>query len=952
MKNKKYNFMSLSLIGLMCVPVLAACNVSNEEKYIENLKYDGETISWESVSNAKNYKYKINDGDEQIVSQNEGKISVQYDSKGEDFKFYVEAVIKDGSSNNPTYTINFENIGQVTGLTIEDGLLKWEPLAEADKYQIIFNGDIIPTYVGTTSYEVDAGNFKYQVRGIKTSVNITNGNDPYYSVWSEALTGSVLEATENLQYDSEVFTWDRVNGATSYKVKIDSTEYDVTSNRFEYVAGDEDFTISIKAIGNKTNKIYDSLWSEPKTYQYIAPIEGLTVVDGVLTWSEPENASKYKIKINGIVLEDELITNEYDALSSGQSYRIQILPIGTGDFYFSHWSNEITVNILRSPVVSFSDNVIRWNQVAGAAGYSLKIEKNNETIFSTTLGSEVFVYNYPFDASGDYQVYVKATTLGIGGIYESKWSEGYSVKRLGTPTNALVTNRPLEQNQVSISFNPVPGATSYKLLADDVEIASANKSTTFSVDLSKITSQAEESVVNFKIIAVGGITSSGAVLDSNNPLEFNVKELGTPQNLMINGNQISWDAVNNTSKYVLTIDGKRTEVTTTSYTITDLSAGNHTIYVQAMGNGEDVITSGFSNSLVVKKLNKPTNLTISNGLLTWDMVPSATAYKVVLGNETFNADTNQFNLLGYDSYISEGIGTQISVYAIGNGSNIIDSDVSNTKTYSKYSRPTNLKLLGDNLVWNASTINSINCNNYKLYITNDIDGNKTEVSVTGTSYSLSNFSAGQYSVYVVAKGDYVSSIDSPSSNVFSFTKLEKISSVTRSGTTISWDPVVGASGYQIKTSKDATWQSINTNSFTPTFSTEGQFEVSIRAIGDGISVADSDVYSFAQNVRRLTQPVGDDSLSYVNSFRVERFDSRIYVTLNKQKYATGYKMFVGGIDRSNVLDEDDETITFLFTMTIVGGTYNIQVQVLGNVMDENGTFLLDSNLSSEITIVY
>ena len=949
MKNKFLNSM-FAFVGLMCLTTFSSCDVFEGEKYIENLTYDGTTISWESVSNAKNYIYRIDDGAEQLISQNDGKITVQYDSKGLDFKFFVEAVIKENSDKNPSYTINFENIGQVTGLKIENGLLKWDLLDEADKYQILYNGDIVTSFVGTNSYETSPGDFKYQVRGIKTNTEITNGNNPYYSIWSEALTGSILKSVENLKYDSETFTWDRVEGATSYVIKIGNFEYETNKNEYDYVAGDEDFDISLKAIGNIEQSIYDSVWSEKKTYQYIAPIENLDVVDGKLVWSAPENAVKYKIKINGIIQDEELVENEYDALASGQSYRIQILPLGSGDFYFSHWSNEITVNILRSPVVSFSDGVIRWNQVSGAAGYSLKIEKSGGVIFTTSVGQETFVYNYPFEDSGDYLVYVKATTLGIGGIYESRWSNPYSVKRLSTPSNPLITNRPLEQNQVSISFNPVVGASGYKLFADDVEIASTTNSTTFSVDLSKMTSKAEESVVNFKITAIGGVNDRGAILDTINPLEFNVKKLATPQNLMINGNEISWDSVNNTSKYVLTIDGKRTEVTTTSYTLTDLSAGTHSIFIQAMGNGEDVITSGFSNELSVKKLATPTNLIISNGLLTWDMVPSATAYKVILGTETFNTDTNQFNLLGYESYISEGFGTQISVYAIGNVSNIIDSDVSNTKTYSKYTRPSNLKIMGDNLVWNSSSVNSINCNSYKLTIANN--GISKDVNVTGTSYSLSNFEPGTYSVSVVALGDYVSTINSPSSDTFTFTKLDKITNFVKNGDTFTWDPVVGADGYEIKLSKDATWTLVKTNSYKPTFTSEGQFEVSVRAVGDGITIADSDVYSFAQNVSRLSQPVLDNSLTNSNAFKVETNGNEIIVTIKKQNYATGYKMFVGGIERNNIISEDEETIKYSYVMTTVGGTYKVQVQALGMTFNSNGVYLLDSNLSTEVSVKY
>ncbi len=930
---------------------LTACSDDEGAKSITNLTYNGETITWSSVKNAKNYKISINNGTESIVSQAEGTVSYRYDSNGEDFDFSIEAVIKEDSDKNPTYQIRFENIGQVSGLKVEQGSLTWEALEGAEKYEVMYNGDIVSSDVGTTSYTMQTGEFSYKVRALKGLAESTDGNIPYYSVWSDAITGTVLSSPANLTYNSEVFTWEKVNGATSYVIKIGNEEFTTTTNRYEHIAGKEDFSVSVYAVGNTAEKVYDSQYCEAKEYTYIAPIEGLNIVDGVLKWTASENAVRYKIKVNGIVNNEELTTNEYSALSSGSSYRIQILPIGKSDFYFSHWSNEITVNILRSPVVSYSDGVIRWNQVTGCAGYELKITKGDAVVHTTAVGEETFVYDYAFDDAGDYLVYVKATALGTGGIYESKFSTAYSVKRLATPTNEQIINRPLEQNQVSVNFTPSVGASGYALLADGVEIATITSGSTFSVDLSKMTNKTQESVVNFKIVARGSITTAGAILDCKVPLEFNVTKLATPQNLVINGNQISWDSVNHTSKYVLTIDGKRTEVTTTSFTLTDLSSGTHSVYVQAMGNGEEVITGGFSNSLTLKKLATPTNLVITNGLLTWGTVADATAYKVVLGTETYNADATSFDLLGYESYISEGKGTQISVYAIGNGNDVINSDVSATKTISKYNRPSNVKVNGDNLVWNPSSVDSINCNSYKLIISKDGGAEYTQ-QVTGSSYSMSNFAPGNYIVKVVALGDYVQTVNSPASNEFSFTKLAPITEVTKSGNTYTWAAIPGASGYEIKLSKDATWTSVNTTSYTPTFNTEGEFEVSIRAVGNGADIIDSNVYSFTQRVTRLTQPVKQDALTNNNAFKVEVSGNTITVTVKKQDGATGYKLFVGGIERNNVVSETSTEIVYSYTMTTVGATYKVQVQVLGNQFNSSGIYMMDSNKSTEVTAVY
>lgn len=938
-----------ALALMLCAGIfLVACG-GGGAKSITNLTYNGETITWTSVRNAKNYRISIDGGTEEIVSQAEGTVSYRYDAEGADFDFSIEAVIKEGSDKNPTYSIRFENIGQVEGLAIEQGNLVWTVLEEAEKYEVMYNGDIVSSDVGTNSFPAKAGQFTYRVRALKGQAESTDGNIPYYSVWSQPLSGTVLSAPQNLTYDSETFSWEKVSGATGYIVRIGNEEYTTANNTYAYAAPDHDFEVSVSAVGDAAQDLYDSAASDKKQYRYIAPIEGLNVEDGILKWSPSENAVRYRIKIGGIVQDEELTRNEYAALASGTSYRIQILPLGTGDFWFSRWSNEMTINILRSPVVSFGDSMIRWNQVTGSAGYELKIEKDSEVIHTTAVGAETFVYNYAFADAGEYYVYVKATSLGEGGIYESKYSQPYSVRRLATPSNEQVINRPLEQNQVSVTFTPAVGASGHELHADGVMIAQTTEGNTFSVDLSRMTNRTEESVVNFEIYAIGGVTTEGAVLDSAIPLEFNVTKLATPQNFAINGNRLEWESVNNTSKYVLTIDGRRIEVTTTSHILTDLSSGNHTFYVQAMGNGENVITGGFSNALDVNKLAKPASLNIQNGNLTWGAVQGATAYRVLLGNRSYDADTTAFSLLGYLNDIAEGMGTQISVFAIGNGSNVIDSDVSDTRTISKYARPSAIRVSGDRLVWNASSVNSINCNEYTLTIGGSME--KT-VRVTGTSYALTNFGSGDYTVSVVANGDNEITLDSPSSDSYAFTKLAAITSVRKADGQYQWDPVAGASAYEIKLSKDATWTTVNTTSYTPAFKSAGEFAVSIRAVGNGSDIVSSESYDFTQGVSALTTPVYQDSMSYANAFKVETDGNRLIVTVRKQSGAAGYKMYVGGIERQNVTGETETTITFEYTMTTVGAVYAVQVQVLGGFFNESGIYMLDSNLSTEKNVTY
>lgn len=124
---------------------LSSCSnelIEDGVKEISNLKYNGNTITWDSVKNAKNYTININDGKDILISQQTGIVSYEYDSKGANFKFNIEAVIKSGSDKNPKYEINFERLETVTNLNVVDGNLTWDYVDEADSYEIMI-GDTI-----------------------------------------------------------------------------------------------------------------------------------------------------------------------------------------------------------------------------------------------------------------------------------------------------------------------------------------------------------------------------------------------------------------------------------------------------------------------------------------------------------------------------------------------------------------------------------------------------------------------------------------------------------------------------------------------------------------------------------------------------------------------------------------------------------------------------------------
>lgn len=933
---KKTLFLAVICSGL----ILAGCGSEPEKQEIKNLSYDGEYISWSSISGASGYVINIDQGMDIRVNQSSSTIRYRYDSAGEDFSFSVEALVGErGDSNNPTYEIQFENTGDVLNFRMEDGLLTWDYLDDAEGYQVFVNGQLQSKIVTANTFEVNPGDFNAKVRSYKQDKTMYNNNNRFYSLWTSSVSGKLLEPVTNLSFDSDQFKWKSVTNATSYTIKIGENEFQTTSPNYVTGALTNDLSVQVRANGDPTRNLYNSKWSVPKEYKYIPALTTIRVENGALVWDKPENATKYKIKVNGVVQEQLLTTEKYDQIQPGVSTTIQVLPVADTELFYSSWSNPMTINILRSPSITYENNVIKWNAIPGAEGYSINIVKDKDREENFTVGSGTLTYNYDFELTGAYEVRVKATIIATGnGVYESKYSNTLNFSHLATPSMPTVINQPLEENQVMISSVIVANASKYYLYSNDVMIKESS-TPVFNVDIRTINDSSDEVVVKLGIKAVGSVNDNDIYLDSD-IREFTVTKLAAPKNLEINGNQLTWSNVTNADRYIVTIDGVRTEVTSNYYTITDIAAGQHSIYVQAEGNGENVISSSHSNGLTVTKLAKPVISTTKVGekfYIQWQAIEGATAYNVTLGNQYDTAPSNSFIISDKLNYFTAGQGTQVSVYAKGNGSTIMDSDPSNTQTILRYEAPTNLSLTSDNLIWNAPSVGSVVANNFSLVVDNG-----DPINLTGTTYSLANFTAGKHTVKIKANGRVDNlTIDSDYSSEFSFTKLGGITGLTKNGTTLSWDAVDGASAYEVKLSQDSLPVSVNTNSFDVSYSRAGTYAISVAAKGDNMTVADGEKLSFNQVVRNITAPVKD------STFTIERVGDEVMIQMNGNELATAYVLYVGG-----ALAQVNQTGIFYYTVTPESLSYSFQVAYLGGKFGSDGNYYIDSNKSAEVIINY
>lgn len=922
----KRKILFLLFTVILVVSLVGCDNTSQtpEDKSITGLSYNGENITWNAIEGAEYYTISINGLPNEIVQPSNTLIAYAFDSELKDFTVTVIAIIEEGSDYNPNLTFTFKFLGQVENLSIDSGIITWDDLPEAEGYQIASGTETLDVIVSVNQFEIpQTGTFNYRFKPIKIN-DSANENITYYSVWSDKISGEILNIPENIVYDSETITWDPITNASSYVVEIDDETFEVESPRMEYQTTNEDFNLRIKAVGQLSESIYDSVYSEEIHYQYFGPVENLNVVSGILTWDPIADADGYKIRIDGILHSEVLKTNQFDGILPSQSTRISVIPFSENPYVFSEWSNEIIITTLQSPIINYSDSNIIWNQVSNAAGYQVTISKDGETLSNHDVGQDTFVFQHDFSDAGTYEVKVKATTTAGTGYYESRYSQAFKIVRLAPPENYNIQNQPLERENVMVSLEAVPYATGFDVVVDGIQILQLGDQNAFEFGVS---SSALEQSYSVEIFSVGYIDLANkiVVLGSIEPLTFNVLKLAIPTNITLSGNQVSWNPVNNTSSYIIDVNGTRYLSNNTSFTLPDLPAGSHDIKVRSMGDGEIVLSSDYSTELDIQKLDKPSNLSINEGILSWNTVTGATSYVVNIGTTLFTANSNSFNLTNHLSLILEGQGVQISVTAIGNGEDIIDSNASDTQTLSKLNAP-QVSLSNDNIIWNPVKFEESNITTYMLYIDDQVG-----IQVSGTSYSLDNLLEGIHSVHVIALGNLVETVDSPKSNTLEFTKLPA-PDVSRSTDAYEWDAIPGSVNYEYKFSSQDIANYTTQTSIDVNYSKAGLYKFMIRAIGDGSNTATSSWTEINQTVQNIPTP----------SITVTLEGNQATITVNEI-----YDTYLYNIGTTIEINSNQ----YVYVNNDGINQITVSVKVLGEYFDGE-IYYIDSNYSAEQIITF
>ncbi len=656
------------------------------------ISIDGEGLAtWDPIPHASGYKYKINGEEAEHVFEGETLEYQLQDNEYIEVKAFsndAEHYTDSGWGRSETYhkTPVIPTMLAKPVVALEGNIASWakDPNAVRYEYVITEDGhDGEPVSTEGTSVELEDG----QTIKVKAIGDGTNYSD---SDWSNAVTYHETHteltplATPEVTIDEEgKATWPAVAGAKGYICKVNGEEKPEQEEcEITLQSGD---TLQVKAVPSDAEKNTESEYSELQTYtKQTEEKEGLLATfelgddvedvegtgqnndlrgDGNPSASNSitlkDTQEKYSISITDL---SNVFEKAWDNAGNG-CWKVG----GSKEGYFTFVVPEGVEKVVIYVAGYKSNNVIVAYTIGTQSSGNITVTKHSATpeyeaieitVTGTTEAERTLKFTTVKGGSSDPKPRCKINTIEFYGEPVTK------LEKLATPEVKI-------DKDGNATWEAVPNASSYKYKVNNEEhtLEASAKLEVKLTDKQSITVQ-----------AVGdGETYSDSDWSAVKTYTAPVK-LGTPEVSISDNGLATWAAVPNASGYKYKInDGD--EQTLTGDKLQVQLNDKETITVQAIGDEEHFLSGDWSETKTYTApkeitLDVPTVTISGDGKATWPAVANATAYKYKLsGDETeheLGADTLEVQLTD---------GQSIQVKAVGNGTNIHDSEYSASQEY-------------------------------------------------------------------------------------------------------------------------------------------------------------------------------------------------------------------------------------------------------------------------------
>lgn len=642
-----------------------------------------------------------------------------------------------------------------------------------------------------------------------------------------------LAMPKDLAIDKNTYkiSWSPVDNADYYIVEINGKQFKRVSADFDatsILSGSGLYKIKVCAY-TLSGSFKPSGYSDEIEFDNLQKLDTPTLVlSGYnLSWNAVENAEYYTVLVNGIKFVtmqnsfDIAKENPFkDAINFGEDNKFQVFCSKTSNYLNSDLSNTVSkyfAQILPEPTnvkVEYSNGyILSFNAPQDAQSFTLKIDEKTYIIQDTNLDISDKI------GIGKHQISVKCNAVYDSEklmFDESKFSEEVSCERLPSFTDQKVNDIKIENG--TLTFSPLADALSYDININGTTYVTT--STTY--DVSKIIS----GVGKYEVV----ITAKNGTYTSLPSEKYTYKttwQLSKPTIEVVKQEDkilLKITEVLHATKYVVNINGTDHDFALTTIDISNLLiTGTNSIYVTAIGDGDLYLDSVSSNIAHFIKVGAPSNLSVSNNVLTFDKVQGADGYKIKVDGVLIDEITE--NSVDLSSVLTTAKSYLIEVCAVfGEEESEYVSISYDLK--QKLNAPINLQvdanegryLLSFDKVENASAY-QIYVNGTRIFVNQTITQNN-DIDITDS------LSVGTNQIYVISVGDegyYSSSNRSKEYTYVKTIQLEAVSNInvapSRGKYYLHFDAVENATQYQIEI-KDS-----NNKSVLSQFSTTTEIDI-------------------------------------------------------------------------------------------------------------------------------
>ena len=817
---------------------------------------------------------------------------------------------------------------------LKNGVETLEVLAE-DELSVEINEN----FLAATAYQIKVtpvGNAESTFGGETSIINVT----PTLTVSNFRVENNILSFNGVAQ--SGGYELILSGNGESKSIRSSKSEF----NLAEMLNASGTYTLSVRTIGlnNSSLKLANSqvVNSEINITKLASPKVTSVTNSGVVNFEAINGSNNYQVYLDGIYVNST--TNNSFALnfaniSSGE-HIVKVQAIGDGvSTISSGLENAVAYEFSKLPTVTavtVLNNELSFETVDGAINFSIRINDGAPILNGVSDGTQTYKINNHIKNGVNY---IRITTVGDNVKNISSDEKVFEISRLNAPQNLRVENGKLVWDKSeNVYYLVYVGNDENGVKVTTNEYSNISE---IGVDL------------NIRVVAVsensGYLNSDYATLTVNKLNKVSLDSIKTQLISLDNLNsnyKLVWGEVSNASSYDVKLTLNGNEYFYAEFLgVTDLFvnlpnnyvSGVYTATIKANGN-TTTSAVGYINSEIetfnFTKFDAPTNIKVTNGLLTWEYLGSTKPASYTVGiTEADNAEVfveaDATCSLDLSAYSSKEL--TVRVRSCGNGVSTVTGEYSEPKQITHLDKPVVNATAGgeiylvqqdiDNIKYNVY-LNNVLCENVEFVYNYNLVENEVAVII-----NIPNLTA--LTIYDLQVEAYLQGyLNSEKSDAIKISKLPTVENFVINNGVFSWDAVANAAEYEI------------TNNLGKVFKTN-QLSFNLAEF----NIIDSGIYNF--NIRALSN--GEGEIKYINSeYNIKNLtvaltpapvakiqNSKLILTPNSNLGLIPYKYKIEILNADNVVvlsQEIDSSVTSfdLAKLSLVAGVYTIKVYSVGN----------------------